>query len=287
MRKIYCLIAACNTILWGQNYQIDFPPEEFQQRWKGVFDQIGNDAVALVQGIPLSNGFIMPRQSNAFYYLSGIESPHAYILLDGRTKDVTLYMPPKNERLERSEGRILNAEDKELIKKLVGVNKVSSTDEMRENFPPNLKRSTIIYTMFTPAEGQGQSRYELEVANASIASDSWDGRISREGRLVQLLRLRNRHNEVKDLTPIIDNLRSVKSSREIALIRRASQLAGLGMIEAIKSTEPGVWEYQLDGAARYVFLINGARLEAYRSITASGIKNISSKSLGAISETTG
>ena len=42
------------------------------------------------------------------------------------------------------------------------------------------------------------------------------------------------------------------------------------MIEAIKSTEPGVWEYQLDGVARYVYLINGARLEAYRSITASG-----------------
>jgi Xaa-Pro aminopeptidase len=129
--------------------------------------------------------------------------------------------------------------------------------------------------MFTPAEGQGQSRYELEVANASISADPWDSRISREGRFVQLLRTRNRHNKVKDLTPIIDNLRSVKSANEIALIRRASQLAGLGMIEAIKSTEPGVWEYQLDGAARYVYLINGARLEAYRSITASGTKNIS------------
>ena len=150
-----------------------------------------------------------------------------------------------------------------------------STDDMRENFPPGLDRGTVIYTMFTPAEGQGQSRYELEVANASIAADPWDGRVSREGRLVQLLRTRNRRNEVKDLTPIIDNLRSVKSPNEIALIRRASQLAGLGLIEAIKSTEPGVWEYQLDGIARYVFLINGARLEAYRSITASGTANIS------------
>ena len=146
---------------------------------------------------------------------------------------------------------------------------------MRENFPPDLDRGTVIYTMFTPAEGQGQSRYELEVANASIAADPWDGRISRESRLVQLLRMRNRRNEVKDLTPIIDKLRSVKSPNEIALIRRASQLAGLGMIEAIKSTEPGVWEYQLDGVARYVFLINGSRLEAYRSITASGTENIS------------
>jgi Xaa-Pro aminopeptidase len=47
------------------------------------------------------------------------------------------------------------------------------------------------------------------------------------------------------------------------------------MMEAIKSTEEGVWEYQLDGVARYVFLINGSRMEAYRSITASGTKNIS------------
>ena len=275
MRKTCILFLISFSVLLSQNYQVDFPPEEFKKRWEGVFDQIGDDAVAIVQGFALSNGFIMPRQTNAFYYLSGIETPHAYILLDGRDKKVTLYMPPRNVRLERSEGRILNANDGKLIKKLVGVDAVRSTDEMRENFPPDLNQGNTIYTMFTPAEGQGQSRYELEVANASIAADAWDGRISREGRFVQLLRTRNRRNVVKDLTTMIDNLRSVKSPREIALIRRASQLAGLGMIEAIKSTEPGVWEYQLDGVARYVYLINGARLEAYRSITASGTANIS------------
>jgi len=276
MKRIFIVFfLLANSLLFAQHYQSDFSSDEFKSRWKGVFSQIGNDAVAIVQGFPLSNGFIMPRQSNAFYYLSGIETPHSYMLLDGRSKEVTLYMPPRNERLERSEGHILNADDIKLIKKLVGVDFVKSTDEMRNNFPPELKRSTIIYTMYTPAEGQGQSRYELEVANASISSDPWDGRISREGRFVQILRTRNRHNKVKDLTPFIDNLRSVKSQNEIALIRRASQLAGLGMIEAIKSTEPGVWEYQLDGVARYVYLINGSRLEAYRSITASGTKNIS------------
>ncbi|MED5427117.1 MAG: aminopeptidase P N-terminal domain-containing protein [Candidatus Neomarinimicrobiota bacterium] len=275
MKKLSICYLILFSALWSQHYQVDFPPEEFKTRWEGVFEQIGDKAVAVVQGFPLSNGFIMPRQTNAFYYLSGIETPHAYILLDGRDKKVTLYMPPRNERLERSEGRILNADDEKLIKKLVGVDAVYSVDVMRENFPPDLDIGTVIYTMFTPAEGQGQSRYELEVANASIAADPWDGRISRESRLVQLLRMRNRRNEVKDLTPIIDKLRSVKSPNEIALIRRASQLAGLGMIEAIKSTEPGVWEYQLDGVARYVFLINGSRLEAYRSITASGTENLS------------
>jgi Xaa-Pro aminopeptidase len=45
-------------------------------------------------------------------------------------------------------------------------------------------------------------------------------------------------------------------------------------MEAMRSTKPGVFEYQLDAAARYVFLVNGARLEGYRSITATGTANI-------------
>jgi len=46
------------------------------------------------------------------------------------------------------------------------------------------------------------------------------------------------------------------------------------MMEAIRSTEPGVREYQLEAAARYVFIANGARLDGYRSITAAGNVNI-------------
>jgi Xaa-Pro aminopeptidase len=42
----------------------------------------------------------------------------------------------------------------------------------------------------------------------------------------------------------------------------------------MKSTRPGAFEYQLDAVARYVFLVNGARLEGYRSITAAGDDNI-------------
>lgn len=259
----------------AQHHQTDFPPDEFRARWEGLFDRIGEDAVAVVQGVAMPRGFVMPRQTNAFYYLSGIESPHAYLLLDGRDREVTLYMPPRNVSLERSEGRVLSAADADLVRSLTGVDHVLSTEQMRGTFPPGLRAGTVIYTMFTPAEGQGQSRYELELADAAIANDPWDGRLSREGRLVQLLRQRHRRNEVRDLTPIVDALRSVKSEREVVLIRRASQIAGLGMMEAMRSTEPGVWEYQLDAAARYVFLVNGARQEAYRSITASGTDNIS------------
>jgi Xaa-Pro aminopeptidase len=132
----------------------------------------------------------------------------------------------------------------------------------------------VVYTPFSPAEGAGQSRGELQSANAAIALDRWDGRPSREAHLAGLLRTRFPRAEVRDLSPILDELRSVKSPREIALIRRASQLAGRGLIEAMKSTRAGATEFQLDAVARYVFLANGARLEGYRSITASGTENI-------------
>jgi Xaa-Pro aminopeptidase len=139
---------------------------------------------------------------------------------------------------------------------------------------PQVRAAQTIYTLFSPAEGAGQSRLELRSANTAIQSDYWDGRTSREENFAELLRKRFPQAEVKDFTPILDSLRAVKSTREIALIRRASQLAGLGIIEAIKSTKPGLSEYQLDAAARYVFQVNGARLEGYRPIAAAGTANI-------------
>ncbi len=258
------------------HYQAHFPPEEFKARWQKIFDQIGDRAVAIVQGAPLARGFALPRQSNEFYYLSGIETPGAYLLLDGRARKVTLILPPRNERLERSEGKVLSADDAELVKQLTGADAVASTKSMGEEWLSELIKAPAptIYTMFTPAEGSAESRYELQNANAAIAADYWDGRVSREAHFINLLRTRAPRADVRDLTAILDEMRSVKSPREIALIRRASQLAGLGLLEAIKSTKAGLYEYQLDAAARYIFLAGGARLEGYRSITAAGTANI-------------
>lgn len=89
------LIGACPCLLVGETtppYQSDFPPEEFPARWKVILDRIGDHAVAIVPGAPKANGFLVPRQSNEFYHLSGIETPHAYLFLDGRDRKVTLFL---------------------------------------------------------------------------------------------------------------------------------------------------------------------------------------------------
>jgi Xaa-Pro aminopeptidase len=255
-------------------YQPHFPPEEFKGRWEKILDRLGNQGVAIVQGMPKVNGFIFPRQNNEFYYLCGIETPHAYLLLEGKTRKVKLALPPRDFRLENAEGRILSADDADLVKKLTGVDEVLNVKEVTEERLPEFKEAAVIYTLFSPAEGNAQSRLELQAANNAVKSDYWDGRLSREENLKQLLKKRFPQAEVKDLTAILDSLRAVKSPREIALIRRASQLAGRGILEAMKSTKPGIFEYQLDAAARYTFIVNGARLDGYRSIIAGGRANI-------------
>ncbi|HSC29599.1 MAG TPA: Xaa-Pro aminopeptidase [Vicinamibacterales bacterium] len=273
----------------AQYYQTDFPPEEFRARHTKVFDQIGANAVAVVQGMPQTAGFTFPRQHNTFYYLSGIETPGAYLLLDGRTKTVTIYLPARNPRLEAAEGRVLSAEDADLVKRIAGVDEVKPLAEMAGTNWPLVATGggggqrgggrgaagAAIYAEFSPAENQGQSRGELVSAETAQVNDVWDGTGSRQRRFVELLRARRPRADVRNLNPILDEMRSIKSEREIALIRRASQIAGLGLMEAMRSTEPGVTEFQLDAAARYVFAVNDARLEGYRSITASGTGNIS------------
>lgn len=274
----------------AQYYQTDFPAEEFRARHARVFARIGATGVAVVQGVPQTEGFTLPRQHNTFYYLSGIETPGAYLLLDGRTKKVTIYLPARNPRLEAAEGRVLSAEDADLVARISGVDQVRPLPEMTgTNWPviatsapspgaappgPRTQPAPVIFAEFSPAENLGQSRGELVSAETARVNDPWDGTGSRQRRFVELLRARHPRVEVRDLNPILDEMRSVKSPREIAMIRRASQIAGLGLMEAMRSTEPGVTEYQLDAAARYVFLVNDARLEGYRSITASGTANI-------------
>ena len=61
-------------------------------------------------GAPKTNGFLVPRQTNEFYYLCGIETPHAYLILDGKDRKATLVLPPRDARLESAEGKVISAD---------------------------------------------------------------------------------------------------------------------------------------------------------------------------------
>jgi Xaa-Pro aminopeptidase len=251
-------------------FTADFPPEEFAARRAKVYDAIGENGVALVQGAPSPAGYTRFRQSNEFYYLCGIEVPHAYLLLDGAARRATLYLPHRNEGRERGEGKTLSAEDADLVRQLAGVDAVFGSDLLNEHLVRFAFLKRALYTPYSPAEGFAMSRDLALRVVADRAADPFDGVPSREGMLAQTLRARFPVLEIKDLSPTLDRLRLIKSPREIALLRKATRLSGLALMEAMRSTEPGIQEYELDAMAKYVYYRNGAQGESYYSLIASG-----------------
>lgn len=254
-------------------YQTDFPKEEFAERRAKIFEKIGKNAIAVVQGAKGTADFNVFRQSNEFYYLTGIETPHAYLVLDGRNQRTTVYLPHRDVDRERNEGKILSAEDGDLIKELTGIDQVRSVEQLSLDLvgkgllrPP----PPVLYTPLSPAETGTDSRDELLNEQARVSANPWDGAPSREARFRELLSLRAPQFEIRDLSPVFDGLRNIKSKREIEVIRKATEIAGLAIIEAMRSTEAGVYEYQLDAAAKYVFYIHGSRGDGYASIVGGG-----------------
>src|SRR5215203_4518600 len=138
----------------------DFPPAEFAERRAKIYEALGEN-LALIQGAPSPAGYTRFRQTNEFYYLSGIEVPHAYLLLDGRQRRAYVYLPHRNEARERGEGKVLSAEDGELVKQLSGIEQVFATETLSEHlavFARSGQEETKIYVPFSPPEGFAVSR---------------------------------------------------------------------------------------------------------------------------------
>ncbi|HEY1433753.1 MAG TPA: Xaa-Pro peptidase family protein [Thermoanaerobaculia bacterium] len=253
-------------------FTTDFPPEEFAARRAKVYDAIGDRAFAVVQGAPSPQGYTRFRQSNDFYYLCGIEVPRAYLLLDGAARKATLFLPHRDEGREKGEGRVLSADDADEVKKLSGVDFVLGTDLLGEQMVNRYHRRglRILFTTLAPAEGGSMSRDLALRSIAEVGSDPFDGMPSREGRFVSLVRERFPVFEIRDLSPTLDDLRLIKSPRELVLLRNASKLAGLAILEGMRSTRPGQYEHELDAVGKFVFWRNGAQGDAYFSLIASG-----------------
>lgn len=247
-------------------YQTDFNSEEFVLRRKQVLEAIGDKAVALVQGGPKEPAHDVFRQTNDFYYLCGVEVPHAYLLIDGRTQASYLFLPHQPPERRDKEGEALSPQNANVACQLTGVDQVHGV-EMLGRF---LERSTEIFTPIRDAEGAGMSWDTLQRAHQEVIADPWDGYPGRMRRFVALLRDRVPLADIQDLAPILDGLRLIKSEAEIELLRKAGQLTAAAIVEAMRSTQPGVMEYQLDAAMRYVYLVNGSRDAGYRAIIAGG-----------------
>ena len=212
------------------------------------------------------------RQFNELYYLTGLEVPNAYVEIDTRDGRTTVYLPHRNVAGEESGGSRLSAEDVDGVRALTGADAVRPLEDLPSTFGRRIKRRVgpVVFTPFAPAEGRRGARDGDLEAVAEALVDPWATPGSREAAFADSLRAQFPSVEIRDASPFLDRLRTVKSPFELALMREAGRLSGLAVVEAMRSTAPGVMEYELGALAEFVFLRGGAFGSAYEPIVACG-----------------
>lgn len=241
------------------------PKEEFSERRARVMQAIG-DGVVVMQGATETAAYERFRQSNQFFYLTGVEVPRAILVIDGKAKRSTLYVMPRNERMERSEGPLLTPGAE--AQNLTGIEAVAP----REAFAAAAKAlaGRVVYTTFR-GETRSAGTPDREASHASARkADPWDGRPSREEWFMTKLRAEAGPAEIRNIDPVIDEMRLIKSAREIARVREATRISGEGIMEAMRSTQPGMFEYEIGAIADYVFKKNNAQGVGYYALVAAG-----------------
>ena len=140
----------------GRAFTTNFTTQEFAARRAKVYEAIGPSAVALIQGLPSVHSSAIFRQSNEFFYLSGVVVPQALLLMDGATKRSILYLPKQNVSRAAVEGDLLSSDDPTKTAAITGVDEVKPPDQLLADLQAR-KAATAIYVPFAPTEGASES----------------------------------------------------------------------------------------------------------------------------------
>ncbi|HEX6308776.1 MAG TPA: aminopeptidase P N-terminal domain-containing protein [Longimicrobiales bacterium] len=227
------------------------PAAEYAIRRRALLDQIG-DGVLVVFGAPAPAADYLPfAQLPDFRYLTGIMEPAAaYIAVknDGRMQE-RLFVLERDPAREVWEGSRLGPEG---ARALTGI-PTQSAQRFAAVLDSLVRSAPALYSTIAPP------------LDASLSANlSYPQQV--------LARLRQTHPtvEIKTVQSVIRELRGEKSAAELDRIRRAVHISALAHREAMRSTQPGMNEFEMRALVEYIFRRNGAEGPAYGSIVGSG-----------------
>ncbi|MCS7024353.1 MAG: Xaa-Pro peptidase family protein [Bryobacteraceae bacterium] len=211
--------------------------EEFKQRRARLQAAFPEAAIVLIgstdQDAEPRRPFL--QDANFLYFTGWLEPGAVMILAPG--EDV-LFLPARNERKERYEGRRAAAGDVG-IEGHTGFSKVAPAGSWEAELQRQITAGRKIYTSF--------SSRKLPLVQTAAAGA-----------------------ELHDLTREIARLRMIKSAREIELLQRAIDVSIEMHLAAWRRVRPGLYEYQLEGTMFAAMKEQGCERMAYQPILASG-----------------
>lgn len=257
------LVLAPLLVLNGQNFDND----EFATRRAEFMEQIP-DGIAIILGATTPTGDAHFFQTNDFYYFTGVETPNAILIIDAVHKESLIFFT-LSEDGARGEGLPV-----ELVNDPVKATGIENAYPL-ERFSSIITRLSLqtanIYTPFKPGEiNQVNTNEKFNSLQRTMTMNIWDGRLTRELQFVKTLKDKFPYITVTDCSPLIWNMRKIKSPSEINLIRRAGHLGVEAHKAFIKATHPGVREKELAALFTYTCMRQDAIDMAYNVIVMSG-----------------
>src|SRR5712692_3333432 len=238
------------------------PKSEYRARRQKLLGQIKDGIVVMVGAREDDLGEVGRfRQHNDFMYLTGVQTPAAYLILVPagviavNPQQETVFIPSRDIKHEQWTGVQIGPGQE--AQGLFGLEEVAPSDRFKDRLNQLLtqpategKPSPKIYTVIPTGPG----------------SD-----ISRESRFVEMLRQTYPKNEIVDVSRLIAELRKIKSSAEIELLQKAVDVSIAGHRDLVGAVKPGAYEYEAQAVLEAAWTRLGSERPGYPSIVGSGI----------------
>lgn len=219
--------------------------QEYKKRRERFAKQMEKNSVAVffsAEQKVRSNDTEYPyRQESNFYYLTGFKEDNSVLVFEKKNSETKIYLfvQKKDPLMELWSGKRLG---EKAAKEIFSVDDIFTSEQFLIKAKEFLEEKTNLY-------------YDFKIQNKNLEQ------IKQLGRNVIKL---------KDAAVIVQNMRLLKSSAEIALIKKALSITKDAHHQAMKLSKRLTFEYELQAEIEYVFKKNGAYSDAYTTIVASG-----------------
>jgi Xaa-Pro aminopeptidase len=246
--------------------------DDLAARRARVMDRVGSDAMVILWSAPTRNYSLDVdyeyRQDSNLYYLTGImQEETILVLMPGNTAHrEILFIKPQDPLREHWNGRVLTREEASVR---TGIRQVLTSAQFegfveavlnRQGFEGLDQNETA--TFFAAVEA-GRAQLALLLPREP-AADSRAAQFARR-TLEQFPSMKT-----LDVTPILTNLRMVKTPYEQKVLVRSLEISSDAHKVGMRAARPGVYEYAVKAAIEGSYRASGAVSWSYPSIVASG-----------------
>ena len=246
----------------------DFDKAEFAARRAKLLAKIP-DGIAVVLGGVEHPYPVRFRQSPDFYYLTGLKEPGTVLVLNGVTKNAAVFAVKRPEFGGPEVTPRLRDIDDAQARYGIAVQPMESFFTFL-SFAGSNAAVKKLYLQLTPPDMQIQARFEAQIFAAQAMDHPLFGQPQPAAVAVERIREAASNLTAADVSPLLDELRWVKTPYEIERLRRSGRMGALATAEAIRATRPGMYEYEIAAAAQYLSTRLGADGDAFPPIVPSG-----------------